>query len=69
MDDERRRADAHDVHNRYLVGVQGEHVIVMAPPALMAPDDALNLAAHLVALAQPYATLDFAELLAAVEST
>jgi hypothetical protein len=44
-----------DTFNRFMVGVRGERIVVLRPPvAPMTADEALTLAAHLVALADYY---------------
>ncbi len=57
----------HDTTNRFAVGAQGEHVVVLLPlPPKLTPAEALNLAAYLVALADDGS---FAGLLEAVMNT
>lgn len=57
-----------DATNRYLVGMHGEDVVILRPPLRgehLTRSDALNLAAYLVALADP-AQEEFAAMLKAV---
>lgn len=57
-----------DALNRFAVGIDGLRVVVLAPPqGPVSPDDALLLAAYLVAVAEPRATRPFADVLAAVK--
>ena len=56
-----------DATNRFLVGVQGDYIRVLAQlPPMMTKADALNLAAHLVALADDHN--EFPKLLEAVQN-
>lgn len=58
-----------DTCNRHMVGVQGDKIgIGMPPRTLMTKEEALVLAAWLVALADPLGE-KFAEVLDAVENT
>lgn len=56
-----------DTTNRFLVGVQGEQIAILKLGRSMSKDDALNLAAYLVALADDDGT--FPSILAAVQNT
>lgn len=59
-----------DTFNKFLVGANAAGIIIMKPPSgLMSPDDALLLAATLVALAEYKASHSFAEVLKAVQNT
>lgn len=41
-----------DITNRYAVGIKDADVIIFFPPYRLSPDDALMLAAYLVAMAK-----------------
>ena len=59
-----------DTLNRFAVGALDKSVVVLIPPqGPVSPDDALLLAAYLVALAELGASHPFAEVLAAVRAT
>lgn len=61
-----------DTANKFQVGSFGGNrlIILGIPPVFgMTPDDALNLAAWLVAIAEPMGNRKFAEVLEAVKST
>ena len=59
-----------DCTNKHLVGTNATHVTTMTPPAgPMTFDDALSLAAWLVAVAEPHAQHKFDEVLEAVRGT
>ena len=45
--------------NQWLVGMAGKRIIIGRAPGSMTPDEAIQLAAWLVALAQPFATTTF----------
>ena len=57
-----------DVMNKFLVGtsVPGR-IVIQCPPHTLTPDDALLLAAWLVALAEPQAAVKFHDVRKAVE--
>ena len=57
-----------ETSNKFLVGAQGENIIVGLPmrAARMTKEDALNLAAWIVALATPDAEKEFTPVLNAV---
>ena len=56
--------------NKFAVGGLGESIVVLNPPrGPVSPDDALLLAAYLVALAELGASHPFAEVLAAIRAT
>jgi hypothetical protein len=60
---------AAETRNKFLVSARGEDVYLLgAPLGGISADDALNLAAWLVAIAQPSASLDFDDLLTVVQS-
>jgi len=55
--------------NKYAVGASGARIIILRPPrGSMSPDDAMNLAAWLVALADPGGD-KFAALLKTIKET
>ena len=54
-----------DASNRFLVGMQGEEIVIFAVGRRLSHDDALNLAAWIVTLADPLGE-EFAEVLKAV---
>jgi hypothetical protein len=59
-----------DTLNKFGVGGAAGGFVITRPAFLpMSADDALLLAAYLVAIAEPQATHTFAEVLAAVRST
>ena len=58
-----------DVMNKFLVGAHGQRIVIQRMPETLTPDDALLLAAWLVALAEPQATVTFHSVLKAVEET
>jgi hypothetical protein len=61
-----------DTFNKFAVASSGTRIRILRPPwegSDLSPDDALLLAAYLVALAEHDATHKFAEVLKAVEST
>lgn len=59
-----------DTLNRFMVGLQGRDVVTLrALPSRFSPDDAMNLAAWLVSMAEMDATHSFADVLAAVQNT
>jgi hypothetical protein len=60
-----------DTANEQFVGMRlaDRAVIVQRPIAAMCPDCAIRHAAWLVALAEPYATHPFADVLKAVQNT
>lgn len=49
--------------NKFLVGANGRGIVIGIPPRQLSYDEALELAAHLVALAEPFAGKKFAEVL------
>jgi hypothetical protein len=55
--------------NKFLVGCQGDRYHVMKSPTNMSADDALNLAAWLVAMAGPFAARPFDQVLAEVKKS
>lgn len=55
-----------DTMNDQLVGMQGKCFRILAPKAVMTPDEALRLAAWLVSMAQPFATHTFEDVLTAI---
>jgi hypothetical protein len=56
-----------EANNKFLVGTQGERIVMLFPaPRSLAREDALNLAAWIVALADRG---EFAPLLEAVKNT
>jgi hypothetical protein len=57
-----------DVTNRHMVMMRGDRLYVGLPIGALTHDDALNLAAWLVAMAMD-ATIEFQELLTRVENT
>lgn len=59
-----------DTTNKFMVAVQGDDVVMLKPlPPRMSPDDALLLAAYLVALAEYRANHQFQAVLDAVQNT
>lgn len=58
-----------DTSNDFLVGSNGEKVVIMNPPRQMTHDQALRLAAWLVAIADGEGSHKFADVLRAVQST
>lgn len=56
-----------DTFNKFLVGMKGDNVTIMRMSPLMTKQDALLLAAYLVALADD--DNEFAEVLKAVQNT
>ena len=59
-----------DTLNKFAVGALDKSVVVLIPPqGPVSPDDALLLAAYLVAIAEPSASHPFADVLAAVRAT
>ncbi len=60
--------DELDILNRFMVAKQGDNLRVMLP-VVATPDQALAHAAWLVAMAEPFASHDFAEYLKAVQAT
>lgn len=61
-----------DTSNRFIVGARGNHLIVMNPPTRMTeltPDEALVLAAWLVAMAEFRASVPFATVLEKVQNS
>lgn len=54
--------------NTYLVGAQGDKIVIMNPPTRMTPDAALVFAAYLVSMAEVQASHAFVEVLAAVRN-
>lgn len=59
-----------DTFNKFAVGHGAAGLTILLPPlGLVKPDDALLLAAYLVALAEPSASHPFADVLAAVRAT
>ena len=59
-----------DTPNKFLVGAQGDHIVIGLPmrAARMSRADALLLAAYLVAMAEPFSGEKFADVLHAVEN-
>jgi len=53
------------VINQFLVSssIDGKQIQILNPKYRLTPDEALNLAAWLVALAQPQTALNFADIL------
>lgn len=58
-----------DVPNKFVVGSSGDRIRILRLQADMTPDEALNLAAWLVALADGQGKDKFEEVLAAVQNT
>lgn len=58
-----------DTSNKFLVTTIGNHFLMRLSPARISADDALLLAAWLVAMAEPYASHKFADVLTAVQNT
>jgi len=59
---------AEDIGNKWLVGSNGDSIVILNPPSRLTKEEALVLAAWLVALADP-AGEDFTEIMEAVAST
>ena len=58
-----------DTLNKFAVGSLADSIVVLIPPqGPVSPDEALVLAAYLVALAEPRASHPFAEVLAAIKA-
>lgn len=57
------------MRNKHLVGLQGNLVVIGLSPHRLTPDEALEFAAFLVALAEPWSTKTFAEVLEQVKNT
>ncbi len=55
--------------NRFLVGSRGGRIVIGNPPASMSADDAIELAAFLVAMAEPFALKTFNAVLEEVQSS
>lgn len=53
--------------NKYMVGVQGENIVVLNPPDKMTKEEALTFAAWIVTLADD--NEDFGDILTAVHNT
>lgn len=58
-----------DITNRQLVGMRGELITILMPATQMTADEALVHAAWLVSLAEPFASVDFKDVLDEVQST
>ena len=59
-----------DTTNKFMVAVQADNVVVLRPlPKVFTPDDAMLLAAYLVALAEHKASHPFQAVLDAVCNT
>ena len=59
-----------DTLNKFAVGGLGDSIVLLMPPqGPITSEDALVLAAYLVALAEPRASHPFADVLAAVRAT
>jgi hypothetical protein len=59
-----------DTTNKYLVAANGKGIVIMNPPRGPIPaDDALTLAAWIVAMAEHMASLEFNDVRRAVENT
>lgn len=59
-----------DTMNKFMVGIQGNEVVMLLPPPpRLSPDDAMLLAAYLVALAEHKAEHSFESVLEAVIGT
>lgn len=56
-----------DTTNKFMVGLQGDQLVVMRPIQRLSTDDALNLAAYLVAMAEEKDG-DFARVLEAIQN-
>ena len=58
-----------NTENKFLVSAVGENIVILRAHGLgrLSCDDALLLAAYLVALSEPYAQYGFLELLEAVK--
>lgn len=62
--------DEIDTLNKYGVGMSGARINMLMPPrGTMSPDDALNLAAWLVAMAEGMTNTEFTDVLEAVRNT
>lgn len=57
-----------DIRNKFLVGVRGSDVVIGARVCMLSPDDALLLAAYLVAMAEPMTQTKFSDVLQAVQN-
>lgn len=65
-------ADEIDLANKFLVGARGKQVVILNPPTRLtelSPDEALLLAAWLVAIAEYQASTPFAAVLEKVQNT
>lgn len=63
-------ADELDTSNKFMVGVSGAHIVMLRPPrGSITKDDALNLAAWLVALADDTPPHKFLSVMEAVQNT
>ncbi len=59
-----------DTFNKYIVGRHGKDVVIVnRPTGPMSPDDAMNLAAWLVSVAEHDASETFEEIFNAVQNT
>lgn len=54
--------------NKFGVGIRGKRLVMMVSPIGITPDDALLLAAWLVAVAEPFASVQFDPLLEKIRS-
>lgn len=58
-----------DTFNKFAVAAGGDGLVILNPPRQPMPyDDALLLAAYLVAMAEPFASVKFEDVLREVES-
>jgi hypothetical protein len=62
-----KSGDTVELGNEYMVGVHGERIVIMKPPARLSKAQALVLAAYLVALADD--NQDFPAVLEGVQNT
>lgn len=58
-----------DTTNKWMVGCRAKNVIVFKPPREMSADEALVFAAWVVAMARPFTTTKFEDVLESVEAT
>lgn len=66
------QAESMDIGNRFMVGCQGNSLVILNPPTrltLLSPDEALLLAAWLVAMAKWKTETVFADVLERIENT
>ncbi len=58
-----------DTFNKFLEGSHADSFVILHPPRVLTADDALLLAAYLVAMAEPTASHPFHQVLEAVKFT